>query len=523
MCKHYITSLKSLLISYKYMKLMKFVPVFLVLVFSVTAVMATHTPNVYLQPSEMTAGTVNDVSLNVMNSVGDSIVMVELSVPERDMVPLYVIKEIVTPEGWTFKTTARVGQTPYKVTWYTNGDGIKADNSLAFGLKVQTPNEKAEHVWQWTTTDNKGSSQKGVLKSTTGTAPVSYLKVSAPTTAKAGSPIKVTVTAYDSSDRVKSDYTGTISLMSSDSQAVMPEKYTFVASDNGHKTFTVKLKTAGKQTVSVSDGKTTSSKSIEVSAGSFEVLEISSSDLSINVGDTIVLNAMASDVYSNKVDVTAKTIWDIDNEAKGSWIGNTYKAGKVGVWTITGTYMTLANGVKLVVGGEAEQVEVPVEIPIEEGVAPEEEAPEEVTETQTAELTIVGDASIAIPPGSNDTMVLTVSNEGNVGLTGVELSFEGVPSDWLLTFPLSSDIDAGESKDYLVIIYVPENETGTKEITFAANSKEGATAEKMVSLTLGTAPTGLFEAIPKNILQLGVVIIAVAAVIIIGWELWFKK
>jgi len=140
-----------------------------------------------------------------------------------------------------------------------------------------------------------------------------------------------------------------------------------------------------------------------------------------------------------------------------------------------------------------------------------------------AEMTIEGEASIAIPPGSNDTMVLTVNNGGNVDLTGVKLSFEGIPSDWVLTFPLSSDIDAGESKDYLVIIYVPENETGTKEITFAANSNEGATAEKTVSLTLGTAPTGLFEAIPKNILQLGVVIIAVAAVIIIGWELWFKK
>jgi hypothetical protein len=108
-------------------------------------------------------------------------------------------------------------------------------------------------------------------------------------------------------------------------------------------------------------------------------------------------------------------------------------------------------------------------------------------------------------------------------LTGVEINFEGVPSDWVLSFPLSSDIDAGNSKDYLVIIYVPENETGTKEITFTANSNEGATAEKAVTLRLEAPPTGLFEAIPSNILQLGVVIIAVAAVVIIGYELWFKK
>jgi len=36
------------------------------------------------------------------------------------------------------------------------------------------------------------------------------------------------------------------------------------------------------------------------------------------------------------------------------------------------------------------------------------------------------------------------------------------------------------------------------------------------------APTGSF-ALPNNVLQLGVVIIAVAAIVIIGWELWFKK
>jgi len=509
------------------MKLVKLLPVLVLLILSVTAVMATHTPNVSLQPSEWAAGTISDVSLNVMNSVGDNIVIVELSVPERDMVPLYMIKEITTPEEWTFKTTARVGQTPYKVTWYTNGEGIKTDESLGFGLRVQSPNEKAEYVWKWTTTDNKGSTQTGILKTITGTAPISYLKISAPTTAKAGTAIKVTVTAYDSSDRVKTDYTGTVSLTSSDSQAIMPEKYTFTASDSGQKSFTVKLKTAGVQTVSVSDGKiSTVSKNIEVEAASLVSLQVTSSDLDINMGDTIVLNAMASDLYGNKLDVTAKTVWDIDNEAKGSWVGNTYKAGNVGAWTITGSYLTLKNGVKLVVGGEAVTVEVPVEIPIEEEVAPEEAVPEEeevIPITQMAEMTIEGEASIAIPPGSNDTMVLTVNNGGNVDLTGVKLSFEGIPSDWVLTFPLSSDIDAGESKDYLVIIYVPENETGTKEITFAANSNEGATAEKTVSLTLGTAPTGLFEAIPKNILQLGVVIIAVAAVIIIGWELWFKK
>jgi uncharacterized membrane protein len=120
-------------------------------------------------------------------------------------------------------------------------------------------------------------------------------------------------------------------------------------------------------------------------------------------------------------------------------------------------------------------------------------------------------------------MILTVNNDGDTKLTGVELGVAGVPEDWVLIFPLSSDIEAGDSKDYLIIVYVPENETETQTMAFTATSNEGSTAEKEVTLTLGLPPTGLLEAIPKNILQLGVVIIAVAAVVIIGWELWFKK
>jgi hypothetical protein len=71
-------------------------------------------------------------------------------------------------------------------------------------------------------------------------------------------------------------------------------------------------------------------------------------------------------------------------------------------------------------------------------------------------------------------------------------------------------------------VFVPQNESGTKEINFIAKSSEGVNATKSTELVISSAPTGTLV-MPKNILQLGVVIIAVAAVVIIGWELWFKK
>jgi hypothetical protein len=435
-----------------------------------------------------------------------------------------VIKEISTPAGWTYKVTTRLGQSlPYKVIWYTNGAGIAADSSLGFGLKVQSPKSVGEYVWTWTTTDNQGGAQTGVLKSRTGLAPISSMRLSAPTSAKAGSSFTVTVTALDASNSIKTDYTGTVRLESSDSLAIMPSEYTFSTSDRGQRAFTVKLKTAGSQAVSVIDtvNMVSAAANIEVEAGNPVSLNIAANDLDANPGQTVVFSATASDLYGNTVDVTGKTLWDIDNEAGGSWVGNTYETANAGTWTVTGRYTSLWKGITLSVGGAAVP-EMPEEVP-EEEVPQEEEVPEEVPETQVAELTLSGEDSVTIPAGSNDTMILTVNNEGNVELTGVELSFEGIPSDWVLTFPISSDISAGSSKDYLVIIYVPENETGSREVMFTASSNEGATAEKNVTVSLEMGPTGFLGAIPRNVLQIGVVIIAVAAVVIIGYELWFKK
>jgi hypothetical protein len=420
---------------------------------------------------------------------------------------------------------------PYKITWTATGNGIAVGESVKFGVRAQSPNEQGEFLWSWMTMDTAGSEKSGTLTTATGSAPLAYLKITASSKSKAGNSLGLTVTAYDSSDKIKTDYAGTITFSSSDPLATMPSSYTFEASDNGYKSFITKMRTAGEQTISVSDvsSKMFATKTVQVEAGSLVSLKIVADDMDANVGQTVVFNALASDLFGNQVDVTKATLWNIDNEAHGSWSKNEYKTETSGLWVVTGRYNTLVDGVVLKVSGQAVEVEVPVEIPIEDDIAPEEEVttPEEETPEvpgiPTAEMTISGEDAITIPAGSNDTLVLTVENGGDVDLSGVELSFTGVPADWVLTFPLSSDISAGSSKDYLVIIYVPDNATEAKDITFSAVADEGATAEKQVALSLVAPATGLLEAIPKNVLQLGVVIIAVAAVIIIGWELWFKK
>jgi Tfp pilus assembly protein PilX len=79
------------------------------------------------------------------------------------------------------------------------------------------------------------------------------LTVTAPSTATAGTSFTLTVTATDDDGNIATGYTGTVRFGSNDAQAGLPDSYTFTAADAGVHTFTVTLKTAGKEAISVRD------------------------------------------------------------------------------------------------------------------------------------------------------------------------------------------------------------------------------------------------------------------------------
>jgi hypothetical protein len=85
-------------------------------------------------------------------------------------------------------------------------------------------------------------------------APASRSQVTGfPASVTAGVAGTVTVTIQDSSGHTVPSYTGTIHFTSSDSQAVLPADYTFTAADAGVHSFSVTLKTAGTQSITVTD------------------------------------------------------------------------------------------------------------------------------------------------------------------------------------------------------------------------------------------------------------------------------
>lgn len=73
-----------------------------------------------------------------------------------------------------------------------------------------------------------------------------------PPTVTAGATFLLVVTASDGFS-VDQGYTGTVQFASSDPLAVLPATYTFVAADQGTKSFTAVLRTGGTQTITVTD------------------------------------------------------------------------------------------------------------------------------------------------------------------------------------------------------------------------------------------------------------------------------
>ena len=122
-----------------------------------------------------------------------------------------------------------------------------------------------------------------------------------PPTAISGSPFLFTVTARDSSNNVLTGYTGTVHFSSAtDPLAVLPSN-SFLS--NGTGTFVATLKTAGSQTIKVSDvatGVSTTSPIILVNPTATH-LQVTASPTTVGAGIAFVLTVTAVDSGGNTV------------------------------------------------------------------------------------------------------------------------------------------------------------------------------------------------------------------------------
>ena len=139
----------------------------------------------------------------------------------------------------------------------------------------------------------------GTIQVTSGA--IGKFVLSAQTSSTAGTDSTVTVTAYDAYGNLASAYVGTVTFSSSDVQAGLPANYTFTADDAGTHTFTVNLKTAGYQSVSVVDTLTPTSRSISnlTTVTAAEAASLSVSGGGGFVGSVNAVTIVARDAYGN--------------------------------------------------------------------------------------------------------------------------------------------------------------------------------------------------------------------------------
>ncbi len=124
-----------------------------------------------------------------------------------------------------------------------------------------------------------------------------------PTSVQAGTVVTITVTALTATGSVATGYTGTLHFTSSDPQAVLPADYPFSSSDSGTHTFSITLKTAGTQSITISD---TANASLIESVPGITVTPAAASRLAltglpnaITAGTAASLTVTAWDAFGN--------------------------------------------------------------------------------------------------------------------------------------------------------------------------------------------------------------------------------
>ena len=186
-----------------------------------------------------------------------------------------------------------------------------------------------------------------------------HFTITAPSPVTAGTSFgSVVATAYNSigTGAIMTDYTGQVYFTSTDAQAVLPytvsSKYTFTGGDSGQHTFSgFILKTAGSQTITVTDGaKSATSSSITVATAPLDHIDLTPTTATITAGATQPYTALTYDAYGNFIaDVSVSASWQITAGAGGTWAMNVYTSHTAGSWTVTVTYSGKTNTSSLTV------------------------------------------------------------------------------------------------------------------------------------------------------------------------------
>jgi hypothetical protein len=143
-----------------------------------------------------------------------------------------------------------------------------------------------------------------------------------PAAITAGSSGSLTVTAQNADGSTDTNYTGTVHFTSSDVQAVLPADYTFTAADAGVHTFAAALKTAGTQSLTVTDttmgGVAGGQSGITVTPAGASTVSITGFPSPATAGVTGYFKVTVTDPYGNIASGYTGTVHFTSSDARAS-------------------------------------------------------------------------------------------------------------------------------------------------------------------------------------------------------------
>jgi streptogramin lyase len=149
-------------------------------------------------------------------------------------------------------------------------------------------------------------------------AAATHLGVAAAGPVTAGTPFHATITALDPFGNLDPSYRGTVHLDSSDTLAVLPGDYTFIAGDSGEHSLAATLRTAGSSSLSAADtGSLTGTASISVGAAAAATLVVTA-PTAATAGDALDVTVTAFDPFGNVATNYAGTIHLTSNDGRAS-------------------------------------------------------------------------------------------------------------------------------------------------------------------------------------------------------------
>ena len=166
-------------------------------------------------------------------------------------------------------------------------------------------------------------------------ASASHFTFSVPGTAKAGTPVNITVYAKDPYNNTATSYAGTIAFSSSDTLAVLPANSTLTS---GVGAFSMTFKTSGKQTVTATDkvnaSITGTSNTVTVSALAATHFTVSTPSTATD-GTPISITVTALDLYGNVATAYAGTVHFTSTDGAATLPANSTLTSGVGTFSVT--------------------------------------------------------------------------------------------------------------------------------------------------------------------------------------------